>query len=94
MDGSLPDNALYWVGECNFSQGNFAEALRSFDRLLEQYPRSDRAASGNLKKALAFLEQNQVDQAIVQLQFVVSTYSGSDEARVARDKLTSLGVPI
>jgi len=88
------DNALYWVGECNFSQGNFAEALRSFDRLLEQYPGSDRAASGNLKKALTFLEQNQVDQAIVQLQYVVSTYAGTDEARVARDKLTSLGVSI
>ena len=33
-------------------------------------------------------------QAIVQLRFVVSSYPGSDEAWIARDKLTSLGAPV
>ena len=45
----------------------------------------------NLKKGLAYLEQNQIGQAIVQFRFVRSTYPGSDEAKIARDKLTSLG---
>ena len=63
----------------------------SIDRLLALYPDSDKAAAGNLKKALAFLEQNQVGQAIVQLRYVLATYPGTDEARIARDKLTSLG---
>ena len=32
-----------------------------------------------------------IGQAIVQLQHVRSAYSGSDEAKIATDKLTSLG---
>ena len=54
-------------------------------------PRTDRAAAAHLKKGLSYMEQNQVGQAIVQLQYVRDTYSGSDESRVARDKLNSLG---
>jgi len=88
---ALADNALYWVGECHFSQGNFPDAVRSFDRLLELHADSDKAAASDLKKALAYMEQNQIGQAIVQLRYVVATYAGSDEARLAKDKLTSLG---
>lgn len=90
-DSALADNAAYWIGECHFSQGNFDETIRAFDRMLQGYPESDKAAAGNLKKALAYLEQNQISQSIVQLYHVVSTYGGSDEAKIARDKLTSLG---
>lgn len=90
----LADNALYWVSECYFSQGNFELAVESFDTLLERYPQSDRAAGANLKKGLAFLEQNQVGKAIVQLRYVMTTFPSSDEARIARDKLVSLGASV
>lgn len=90
-DSDLADNALYWVGECRFSQGEFASAIQAYDRLLSRYPRTDRAAAAHLKKGLCYMEQNQIGQAIVQLQFVRDNYAGSDESRVARDKLTSLG---
>jgi len=93
-DSALADNALYWIAECHFSQGNFPAAIDALDNLLELYPRSDKAAAGNLKKALAFLEQNQVGQAIVQLRYVVTGYPGTDEARLARDKLSSLGASV
>jgi TolA-binding protein len=62
--------------------------------MLESYPESDKAAAANLKKALAYLEQNQVGQAIVQLRFVASSYPGQDEAKIARDKLNSLGASL
>ena len=92
-ESDLADNALYWVGECLFSQGRFADAVSAFDRMLEKYPQSDRAAAANLKKGLAFLEQNKISQALVQLRYVATTYPSSDEARIARDKLASLGAP-
>ncbi len=53
--------------------------------------RSDKAPAANLKKALAFQEQNQIGQAIIQYRYVVSAYPGTDEARLARDKLAGLG---
>ncbi len=90
-ESALADNALYWVGECHFSQGNYPTAIRSFDRLLNLYPKSDKSAAGNLKKALAFMEQNKIGEAIIQLRYVASAYGGSDEARIAQEKLTHLG---
>jgi tol-pal system protein YbgF len=90
-ESPLADNALYWIGECQFSKGDFAAAILAFDRLLEGYARSDKAPAADLKKALAFQEQNQIGQAIVQLRYVISEYPDTDEARIARDKLSALG---
>ena len=90
-DSALADNALYWIAECHFSQGGYAAAVDALDDLLDRYPDSDKAAAANLKKALAFQEQNQIGQAIIQYRYVVSAFPGSDEARLAGDKLTGLG---
>ncbi len=87
------DTAQYWIGECLFSQGNYPEAVAAFDKLLDRFPTSEKLAAANLKKALAFLEQHQVGQAIVQLRYVIKTFPETDESRIARDKLASLGVP-
>ena len=38
---AVADNALYWIGECYFSQGDFPAAIRSFDLLLEEFPNFD-----------------------------------------------------
>lgn len=92
-DTELADNALYWIGECNFSQGRYKVAVDSFDAMLERYPHSDKAAAANLKKALAFVQLNQIGQGIEQLRFVTATYPGTDEARIASDRLQSLGKP-
>ena len=93
-DSDVADNALYWIGECRFSQGKFQDAVAAYDRMLERYPRSDRAPAANLKKGLSYLEQNQVSQAVVQLRYVVSTFPSTDEARIARDRLASLGASV
>ncbi len=87
----LADNAVYWIGECHFAQGRFDLAVDAFDRLLEKYVDSERAAAANLKKGLAYLEENDVKLAILQLRYVTTTYPSSDEAKVAREKLQSLG---
>jgi tol-pal system protein YbgF len=92
-DTELADNAMYWIGECNFSQGSYKAAIDAFDAMLEKYPKSDKAAAANLKKALAFVQQNQIAQGIEQLRYVTANYPGTDEARIASDRLQSLGKP-
>ena len=92
-DTELADNAMYWIGECQFSQGSYKTAVEAFDAMLEKYPKSDKAAAANLKKALAFVQMNQIGQGIEQLRFVTSTYPGTDEARIAADRLQALGKP-
>jgi len=88
---ALADNALYWIAECHFSQGEYGDAIDALDDLLGRYPDSDKAPAANLKKALAFQEQNQIRQAIIQYRYVVREFPTTDEARLARDKLTGLG---
>ena len=67
--------------------------VEAFDRMLAKYPASDKAAAANLKKALAFVQLNQIGQGVEQLRYVVATYPGTDEARIAKDRLAALGKP-
>jgi tol-pal system protein YbgF len=87
----LSDDALYWAGECWAAQKKPKEAIAAWERLFTAYPQSDKSASAHLKKALSHLELNEKAQAIVQLQFVVHEYPGSDEAKSARQRLRGLG---
>jgi len=87
----LSDDALFWAAECWTAQKKHREALGMLERLLKEYPQSDKAPSAHLRKGLAHLELGEKAQAIVQLQFVVHEYPTSDEAKSARQRLRSLG---
>jgi tol-pal system protein YbgF len=88
----LTDNAQYWIGECHYAQKKFTEAAADFDKLLKQWPKSDKAAAALLKKGYSLLELGQKAEAVVQLQYVIHEYPSSEEARLARARLKSLGV--
>ena len=47
-DSPLADNALYWIGECRYSQLKFEEAVDAFDELILTYPQGDKAAAAHL----------------------------------------------
>jgi len=88
----LSDNAQYWIGESHFSERKFDDAIRDFDALLKRWPQSDKAPGALLKKGLALQELNRRPEAMVALQYVIHEYPGSDEARLAKQRLSSLGV--
>jgi tol-pal system protein YbgF len=88
----LSDDAQYWIGECHSAQKNYKEAVADYDKLLKEWPKSNRAASALLKKAYALVELGQKPEAVVQLQYVIHEYATSDESRLAKAKLKSLGV--
>lgn len=87
----LSDDALFWAAECWTAQKKHREALGALERLLKEYPQSDKASSAHLRRGLAHLELGEKAQAIVQLQFVVHEYPTSDEAKSARQRLRALG---
>ncbi len=88
----LSDNAQYWIGESHFAQRKFPEAIGDFTELLKQWPASDKAAAALLKKAYALLELGQKAEGVVQLQYVIHEFPTSEEARLARARLKSIGV--
>ncbi len=88
----VSDNAQYWIGESRYAQKNYREAIADFDRLLKQWPQSDKAAAVLLKKGYALLELGQKAEAVVALQYVIHEHPAAEEARLARARLRSLGV--
>jgi tol-pal system protein YbgF len=88
----VSDNAQYWIGESHYAQKKHREAIADFDKLLKSWPQSDKAAAAWLKKGYSLLELGQKADAVVQLQYVIHEHPASEEARIARTRLRSLGV--
>lgn len=88
----LADNAAYWIGESLYSQKKYRDAIEQFDRVVNDFPRSDKVPSALLKKGYSYINLNEKSRAIVQLQYVVHEHPRSPEAAKARDELKKLGV--
>lgn len=88
----LSDNAQYWIGESHYAQKKHREAIADFDRLLKDWPKSDKAPAALLKKGYALSELGQKAESVVQLQYVIHEFPASEEARLARARLKSIGV--
>ena len=93
-DTELSDNAQYWIGESFYVQRKFPEAIKAFDRVLQDYPRGDKVAAAALKKAYSLLESKNTEAGIKELRLLILKYPGSDSAQLAKDRLNSLGVPL
>jgi len=88
----LADNAIYWIGETWFSQKKHRDAIAQFDRVINEYPTSDKVPAALLKKGLAYIEMGEKAQGVVQLQYVVHEHPTSREATLARQRLQSMGI--
>jgi tol-pal system protein YbgF len=89
-ESPLADNALYWIGECRYSQRKFEEAIDAFDELIVAYPQGDKAAAAHLKKGLSFIELGRKPEALAALKLLVAKYPLEEEARIAQDKIREL----
>ncbi|MEP6802532.1 MAG: tol-pal system protein YbgF, partial [Acidobacteriota bacterium] len=90
----LTDNAQYWIGESHYAQKKYRDAISDFDKVLKQWPKSDKAAAAFLKKGYALLELGQKAEAVVELQYAIHEYPSAEESRLARAKLKSLGIEV
>jgi len=89
-DSPLADNALYWIGECLFSQRKFSEAVDEFNNLILDYPQGDKIAAAYLKKGISLAELRRKDEALVVFKLLISKYPLEEEARIAQEKIKEL----
>ncbi|MGH9745432.1 MAG: tol-pal system protein YbgF [Candidatus Acidiferrales bacterium] len=87
----LASNAQFYIGEIDYAQGSYKEAIRSYILVMNQYPRSFKVAASLLKKAQAEIKLGQKPTGIRDLREVVRKYPGTDEARQAQARLRELG---
>ncbi len=84
------DNAQYWIGESYFALGDFDQAIQEFLKVRDLYPDGDRVCAATLKIGYADLRKGDSAGARTYLNYVVKECPGTDEARLAQDKLASL----
>ena len=88
----LAGNAQFYIADIAFRQGNYAQAVKEYDRVLEQYPGGNKTSAAQLKKGQALIQLGQRDAGIRELQSLIQRYPKTIEAATARDQLRKMGV--
>jgi len=86
---ALSDNAAYWIGESYYGKAYYGDALRAFDEMVENYPKSNKAPAALLKSAYAMIKLNNEQAAKERFGRIVEQYPTSNEAILASERLES-----
>jgi tol-pal system protein YbgF len=86
----LADDALYYIGECLYSQKKFGPAVEAFDEIIISYATGNRIAVAYLKKGYALAELKRKDEAVAVLTLLVSKFPLEEESKHAREKIKEL----
>jgi tol-pal system protein YbgF len=88
----LAGNCYFYLGEIQFRQGNYQQAAKSYDQVLQNFPTGNKSASAQLKKGFSLIELGKQDDGVQELRHVIQRYPKSNEALQARERLRKLGV--
>ena len=89
-DSPLADNALYWIGECRFSQKKYEEAIDDFNDVILTYPQGDKVAAAHLKKGMSYMELGKKEEALAAFKLLATKYPLQEETKIALDKIKEL----
>jgi len=87
----LAGNCYFYLAEVAYRQGNYQEAAKNYDLVLQDFPGGNKSASAQLKKGFSLIELGQRSDGIAELRHVVQRYPHSPEALQARERLQKLG---
>ena len=91
-ESPFADNALYWIGECYFSQKDFEKAIEQFNQLILSYPSGDKIPAAYLKKGISFIELEKKEEALSVLKLLISKYPLEEETKIAQQKIKELSL--
>lgn len=84
------DNALYWLGECEFGLGRFDESVAYFKRVMNEQPDGNKVPDSLLKMSLAYERLGNPDQAKKALQQLTAQYPSSNAGQLGLQKLNEM----
>jgi tol-pal system protein YbgF len=87
----LSDNAVYWLGEIQYSQKNYEGAITLFNKLVSDYPDGNKVPDGLLKMAYSYGNIGKKAESVVTLKKIVNEYPGTRAFNLAKKKLASMG---
>jgi TolA-binding protein len=86
-NSAYADNVLYLAGRMAFDNKNYAEAIKFYQKVVTQYPRSNKVVASQLAKGMAYKKMNLDPQAKFVFQEVRKRYPGSPEAFRAENEM-------
>jgi len=89
-NGSYSDNAHYWLGEANYVERRFEEAIDRFDVVIFQFPASRKVPDARLRKGFALFELQRYGEAREELTQVEAEYRGRSIAALARRRIEQM----
>jgi tol-pal system protein YbgF len=84
------DNAQYWIGEVNYVTRAFKQAIVEFNKVLNNYPNSQKHADALLKIGYCYYELKNFAKARESLQAVTTRFPNTTPARLAAKRLQQL----
>jgi tol-pal system protein YbgF len=84
------DNALYWIGECYFSQEEYEEAISRYNELILNFPLGDKVPAAYLHKGISMVELDRNEEALSVFKLMVSKYPLEEETKIAQEKIKEL----
>ncbi len=93
-DNPLSGNAYYYMGEIDYRAGRYANAIKNYNKVIEQYPASNKVPVSRLHKGNALIESKQTAAGVSELRSLIQRSPNSPEAMQARSKLSGMGVPV
>jgi len=84
------DNALYWIGECYFSQKEYEEAISRYNELILNFPLGDKVPAAYLHKGISLMELDRNEGALSVFKLMVSKYPLEEETKIAQEKIKEL----
>jgi tol-pal system protein YbgF len=89
-DSPYADNALYWIGECYFSQREFNSSIEYFKQLVLDYPQGDKVPAAYLKRGISLMELDKKEEALSVFRLLISKFPLEEETRIAQEKIKEI----
>jgi len=89
------DNALFWIGQTFYMEGNYERAIKFFDKIIRECengtaPDCNKLPMAMLKKAYALVNMGRKREAMMLLNKIIHRYPDDEVSEFAKKKLESL----
>jgi len=89
-DTDLASNAQFYIGDSYYAQKDYKNAIKEYDKCIEQFPGGNKVAASYLKKGYALLALGETSAGERELRALIRRYPSSHEADLARQRLRRL----
>lgn len=89
-DTDLASNAQFYIGDSYYAQKDYRNAIKEYDKCIEQFPGGNKVAASYLKKGYALLALGETSAGERELRALIRRYPSTHEADLARQRLRRL----